>query len=600
MEALFLKLLNMSLTGCVLILAILPIRPLLKKAPRWSVCLLWGLVALRLVCPFTLKSNLSLIQNSEPITRETVSFEAPPAQTTVELETESNENVRPMPEAWIQAIKNTEQVPQTKVDILPLLGYVWLAGTSVMLLYSLFSYLQLKRRVSTATRLEGNIRQSEYVTSPFVLGVFCPTIYLPYGLKQPHLDHILSHERSHIRRGDHLIKPLGFYILALHWFNPLVWLAYILLCRDIEAACDERVIKEMTHEQRQSYSATLLCCSVHRRSITACPVAFGETGVKQRIKGVMSYKKPVLWIVIAALLAGAVIGICFLTERPEEPAVTEPTEQTLTNREKMDALLDILVDQKDPHIASDPKRCIMLNREAYQELLSYDELALSYFIPKLRKADIHSYREHMMVYVCAELTGVAFDALRLSSSDWYLTPQMWVAEYDRCVSPSNAQHRLQPGVYYTGMNIHNDRYFEVNEFGYSDLFRREYVEVSYYVTADSLVYAYPRSLNGEPRKDTTHSWYETVKREVQWKWESPDPASPLYTDLAKNTQKAMMKSLEFVKETEFEMLLTEDCLFQPLINTSCIVRCGDRIFLIGGVGSGTLLARVDCVVELLC
>lgn len=596
MEAVFLKLLNMSLTASVLVVAVLLLRMLLKKAPRWSICLLWGLVALRLICPYTPESNLSLIRSSEPITHEILSLEAAPEAETAIPEQGSLGEVSSGPDVRSGALDHAEQVPQqVKPDILTIGGYVWLAGTGVMLLYALFSYWRLKRLVSAATRLEGNIRQSEYVTSPFVLGVFRPIIYLPYGIKQPHIDHILAHERTHIRRGDHLIKPLGFTILSVHWFNPLIWVAYILLCRDIEAACDERVIKEMTKEQRQSYSATLLRCSVHRRRITACPVAFGETGVKQRIKGIMSYKKPVLWVVIVALLAVSAIGVCLLTERPEEPSVTEPTEPVLSNREKMDALLDTLVDHEDTSIASNPESCIMLNREAYQELLSYDELALSYFIPRLRKADIHSYREHMMVRVCADLTGVAGHEVR-TLGDWYMIPQLWIAEYDRSVSAPHSERRLQPGIYQTGSAFYNKQYWELNEHGYNETLYRDYVDVTYYVTADSLVTVYPQRGH---KQDHTHSGYDIVRQTVAWEWQSPDPASPLYTDLAKQAQKAIHNSIDFVEDVETkQLLLSEDCLLQPLKYGNCLACCGDRMFLLSGEGSGTLLAQVRCITEL--
>lgn len=596
MGAVFLKLLNMSLTASVLVIAVLLLRALLKKAPRWSICLLWGLVALRLTCPYTMESSLSLIRSSEPITHEILTLGTAPEAEAVIQGQEIAEEVSPQLDVWIEAPENAEDMPQqSSPDIVTICGYVWLTGTGAMLVYALFSYWQLKRQVSTATRLDGNIRQSEYVTSPFVLGVFLPTIYLPYDIKQPHIDHILAHERAHIRRGDHLIKPLGYVILSVHWFNPLVWVAYILLCRDIEAACDERVIKEMTKEQRQSYSATLLQCSVHRRRIAACPVAFGETGVKQRIKGVMSYKKPVLWIVIAALLAGSVIGICFLTERPEESPSTEQTEPVLSNREKMDALLDTLVDHEDTTIAYNPESCIMLNREAYQELLSYDELALSYFIPKLRKADIHSYREHMMVRACADITGVAVHEVR-TWGDWYMVPQLWIAEYDRSVSAPHSERRLQPGIYQTGSAFYNKQYWELNEHGYNETLYRDYVDVTYYVTADSLVTVYPQRGH---KQDHTHSGYDIVRQTVAWEWQSPDPASPLYTDLAKQAQKAIHNSIDFVEDVETkQLLLSEDCLLQPLKYGNCIACCGDRMFLLSGAGSGTLLAQVRCIVEL--
>ncbi len=338
MEAVFLKLLNMSITGCVMILAVLIARLFLQKAPRWSICLLWGLVALRLICPFTLESNLSLIRNSEPISQEIVSNQS--WTTSVTTETLQIEVADPLiPPVQQLPEQDVFAKPQRKtVDLLTVLGSVWLSGVVVMLLYTLISYAQLKRMVRTATRLESNIRQSEYVTSPFVLGVFRPVIYLPYGLKQSHQEHIIAHELSHIRRGDHLIKPLGFLILSIHWFNPFVWVAYILLCRDIEAACDERVIKKMTREQRQSYSATLLHYSVKRRRIAACPVAFGENGIKGRIKNVMNYKKPTAWLVVMVILLSCVLAGCFLTDPVQE--LQEQPSVSAEDQKNMDALLD--------------------------------------------------------------------------------------------------------------------------------------------------------------------------------------------------------------------------------------------------------------------
>jgi beta-lactamase regulating signal transducer with metallopeptidase domain len=595
MDVVFLKLLNMSLTGCVLILAVLVARILLKKAPRWSVCLLWALVAVRLTCPFSLESSLSLVRDSEPITRAVVSEQLLTA--TAVIETAEHEAADGLTDKSEASLPTVQIVPETQAPaVLTVVGYVWLGGCGIMLLYAFISYCQLKHRVSTATRRGNNVRESEYVTSPFVLGLFRPVIYLPYGLKQPHLEHVLAHERSHIRRGDHLIKPLAFCILAVHWFNPLVWVAYILLCRDIEAACDEHVIKDMTKEQRQAYSATLLRCSIHRRRIAACPVAFGETGVKQRIKGIMSYQKPVLWIVIAALLIGGVVGICFLTEKPEEPVAEQPVEPSVSHRERMDELLDELVDFEDRSIASNPERCVMLNREAYEELLSYDELALSYFIPKLRKADIHSYREHMMVRTCAELTGVAIAEVRMYS-DWYMIPQLWVAEYDRCVSGSNSHDRLRPGIYETGTGCYDELYWSANEDGYSESFFKNYMDVQYYVTADSFIIAYPqRGL----RKDYTHGTYDISRQTVQWKWQSPDPSSALYTEQAKRSQKAMRSSLDFIHDEDTKQLLSNsDCLFQPLKYGNWLVLCGDRLFLMSGAGNSLPLTQVEGLVELL-
>lgn len=571
MEAVFLKLLNMSLTGCVLILAVLPVRFLLKKAPRWCICLLWGLVALRLICPLSLESNLSLIPNSEPITQEVILDQLP--TTPAVTESVQYEIADCVPENQEIPEQTVEVIPETKTPtVLAILSYVWLSGVVVMLVYSLVSYLQLKRRVCTATRLEKNIRQSEYVTSPFVLGVLRPIIYLPYGLKQPHMDHILAHERSHIRRGDHLYKPLGFLILSVHWFNPLVWVAYILLCRDIEAACDERVIREMTKEQRQSYSATLLRCSVHRRRIAACPVAFGETGVKQRIKGIMSYKKPVLWIVIVALLAGAATGVCFLTERPEQPQDTG--NQVAVARMEMEALLDQLLEHEDVAVISNPEKCAKANLEAYQQLLSYDDLALSYFVPKLRKADIHSYREYMMTYICGELTGV--NAGNYVGISYWERPQQWIAAYDRALMGDVSNTRVRPGEYSGFLAVKNDENPFYGEFweGPNDV---EY----YYVTADGLTRVYRTYTIGYKNWDNYHCNQQTVREKVDWQWQSANGVGAPQTDWAQQIRKDLDTSLKFLEGTEYEELLTnENCLFQPLEQGACIVLSNDQLFWI--------------------
>lgn len=566
MEAVFLKLLNMSITGCVMILAVIAARLLLKKAPRWSVCLLWGLVALRLICPFTVKSNLSLIPNSEPITQEIISLQQPTAP--VVMEQVQHEIVNDAPEEPDIPEQTVEILPERQApNVLEIAGYVWLSGMALMLVYSLISYLQLKHRVRTATRLEKNIRQSEYVSSPFVLGVFRPIIYLPYGLKQKHQDHIIAHERSHIGRGDHLIKPLGFGVLAVHWFNPLVWLAYILLCRDIEAACDERVIRKMTVEQRQSYSATLLHYSVKRCRIAACPVAFGETGIKGRIKNVMNYKKPVLWIVILALLAGTATGVCFLTERPED-SPAETVNPVATARMEMDALLDELLDHADASVASNPVKCAKALPEVYQELLSYDDLALSYFIPKLRKADIHSYREYMMVYVCSVLTGIMHD----SGLMYWDVPQEWIAQYDRTIMGEVSGTRVRPGVY-IGFDPHEDN---ANPY-YGEFYEGVRDVTRYYVTAEGLTRVYQYQTG--KKWDSYHSNIQTVQEKVQWQWESANGVGAPQTERAQEIRKALNQSLKFLEGTDMEGLLTdENCLFQPLERGACIVLSNGELF----------------------
>ena len=196
---------------------------------------------------------------------------------------------------------------------IPVLTGIWLFGIATLFLYSAVSYWRLRRKVCEAVILRGNLYQSEKVCSPFVLGIIKPKIYLPYHMDSRKMDHVIAHEQTHIRRKDHWWKPLGFLLLTIHWFNPLMWFSYVLLCRDIELACDEKVIREMGNEQRADYTQALVACSVNRRLIAACPLAFGEIGVKERVKSVMNYKKPAFWIVLASVIVCAVIAVCFLT-----------------------------------------------------------------------------------------------------------------------------------------------------------------------------------------------------------------------------------------------------------------------------------------------
>lgn len=308
MEALFLKLANLSITASWLVLAILLIRPVFRKAPKWVYCLLWGLVALRLICPISIESTLSLIPSAEPLPQDIIYTASPKIQSGVGVIDD-----------FVNPVLSSSMTPTPGASVNPtqiwsfVFAWVWVAGAAAMLLYALISYLFLRHRVATATLLRENIKQSERVDSPFVLGFFRPVIYLPYNIAEEDLDYVTAHEHAHIRRKDHWWKPLGFILLAIYWFNPLLWVAYVLLCRDIEVACDEKVIREMDKEDRRAYSAALLRCSVRHHAIAACPLAFGETGVKNRIKAVMNYKKPMFWIVLPAVAVTIIAAVCLLT-----------------------------------------------------------------------------------------------------------------------------------------------------------------------------------------------------------------------------------------------------------------------------------------------
>ena len=309
MSGIFLKLLNLSISASWLVLVVLALRLMLKRAPKWVNVLLWGMVALRLMVPFSIESALSLIPSAETVSPEVVQFD--PAPTITSGVTIIDNAVNPsLSESFAAA-------PLASVNPLYvwtyLAGWVWLIGLAAMLLYALVSYLRLRRRVSASIRLWENIYVCDEVPSPFILGIVRPRIYLPSALDEAQRGSVLSHERAHLARRDHWWKPLGFALLAVYWFNPLLWLAYTLLCRDIELACDERVLRGMDAGQVKDYSSALLACSVPRRMLAACPLAFGEVGVGARVKNALRYKKPAFWVVAASVIVCIVVAVCFLT-----------------------------------------------------------------------------------------------------------------------------------------------------------------------------------------------------------------------------------------------------------------------------------------------
>ena len=316
MQAFFYNLARQSLTAGWLILALLALRPLLKKAPRAFSCLLWALAAVRLVFPFSLESRVSLVPQQ---------IAAPVQITPVARITPIVADLPGLPPTAQTAAQTAAGFSWQ--DALPV---IWLVGVAAMGIYALISYLRLAGRVRASVRIKDRLYICDNVSSPFILGLFRPKIYLPSDLAQPATDYVLAHERAHLRRGDHLWKPLGYALLTVYWFNPLCWLAYILFCRDMEQACDEAVIKNMTQQDKKAYSAALLQCSIPRSAIAACPVAFGEVSVKQRIRGVLNYRKPALWVVAASAVLCMVLAACFLTDPVEanqaESGETESAE----------------------------------------------------------------------------------------------------------------------------------------------------------------------------------------------------------------------------------------------------------------------------------
>ena len=313
MDDVFLKLVNLSISASWLILAVLVLRFVLKKAPKWVMPLLWGVVALRLVCLFSIESALSLIPSAETIPSEIVTETREPVlyeQATLDIVTNPT-----LPSAAEVPVGVSRQQAQVDFNIYSVL---WLAGMAALLVHALVSAGKLKRKLATAILLRDNIYESEFVDSPFVFGVVKPNIYLPMHMDEGTAAYVIAHERAHLARRDHWWKVLGYLVLALHWFNPLVWVAYILFCRDIELACDEKVVKGLDGAARADYSQALLSCAAPKRAVAACPLAFGEGNIKTRVKSALHYKKPAFWVAAAAVLAVVIVAVCFLTNPRSE------------------------------------------------------------------------------------------------------------------------------------------------------------------------------------------------------------------------------------------------------------------------------------------
>lgn len=324
----FLKLAGMSVTAGVLVLAILAVRALTRRRmPKWAHCLLWGLVAACLLCPVLPESGLSL----RPQSGELVQYGD-------QLTGLDREPVIILMETGVQDVYafRTGEADRPGVSLMPL-AYVWLAGMAVLLGWAAFSWLRLRRQVAASVNVAKGVYICDDIASPFILGVLHPRIYLPSGLTGATLESVLRHERAHLKRRDHWWKPLAHVLIAVYWFNPLLWAAYVLLCRDIELACDERVVRDMTREDRAAYSQALLQCSLNRRRrLVLCPLAFGEVGVRTRVKSVLRYRRPAVWLSAAAVLLCAALAMTFLTE--PKPARIEVSPEAAAGQTDPDRL----------------------------------------------------------------------------------------------------------------------------------------------------------------------------------------------------------------------------------------------------------------------
>lgn len=317
MDDLLIKVLNMSISASWLILVVLTIRLIIKKAPKWISCMLWGFVGVRLLVPYSIQSTFSFLPTIQTINIPAADQPAAPIITSGF--TTIDQAVNPV----IHDITRMGVMTPEKNGILTLHGFdlvffIWITGICFMLLYAIISYVHVKNSVSASVKVSKNVYICDELQTPFILGIVCPKIYLPSHMDPTVREVVIQHEKAHLKRGDNIWKPLGFFLLAVYWFHPLCWVAYILFCRDIEMACDEKAIKNMERNEKALYSEALLSCSLHRKKITACPLAFGEVGVRERVKGIINYKKPAFWMIIAAILLCIIVAVCFLTD-PKNP-----------------------------------------------------------------------------------------------------------------------------------------------------------------------------------------------------------------------------------------------------------------------------------------
>ena len=308
MGNIFLNLLNISITATWFILAIIIFRIVFKKVPKFVNCILWSLVIVRLILPFSIESPFSFIENTTPVKSEQFYIET--TESNISQKSEKSEVTENSVSDDLVAVK-----PENKktIDLTEIISVIWISGSGVMLLYALLSYIKIRSKVKERLPYQKSVYLCENINTPFILGVIKPRIYIPVSISEEDAVLVIKHEKTHLKRFDHLLKPLGFIVLSVYWFNPAIWVLYILLCRDIELACDEKVIKELGDENKKAYSNTLINCSAERKIITACPLAFGETSVKTRIKSILNYKKPAIWLIILSLIVTLILTVGFLT-----------------------------------------------------------------------------------------------------------------------------------------------------------------------------------------------------------------------------------------------------------------------------------------------
>jgi len=460
MSEVFLKVLNMSIAASWLILAVVVLRLMLKRAPKWIAVLLWGIVALRLAVPFSFESALSLIPSAETFSPYNIQYETPAISSGI-----------PTVNNVVNPILGEAFAPNPGGSINPLylwtfvVSIIWLMGIAAMLLYAVISYMRVHRSVEERVPYEGNIFLCDHVKSPFILGLVRPKIYLPSGMEAAAMESVIAHERAHLARRDHWWKPLGFLILTVHWFNPLCWIAYVLLCRDIELACDEKTIRQMDLDGKKQYSTALLECSAQRRLVTICPLAFGEVGVKERVKNVLNYKKPAFWVIILAVIACGVVTVCFATNPKQDISQEQYTVQAQITEVENGSFLVAPVEGSPELSSSDLFRVPITNMPSSPEPLVGDVVEITYDGSILESYPAQFGTIYSMKVVSRE-TSPEMDVAGTTLSDEQTTIRQAILEHNRSADPTGlvscasfAELACLSGTPLVGNNTHKITYY---------------------------------------------------------------------------------------------------------------------------------------------
>ncbi|MBE5864792.1 MAG: hypothetical protein E7292_01095 [Lachnospiraceae bacterium] len=447
---LFQYILNMSFSASFLIMVVFLLRIILKRAPRQIVCLLWGLVALRLVCPFSIESATSLLPSAEPIPRGFETMTSPQIESGIDF---IDHSVNPVIEKPLGL--NTFESTNRLQIWLTAGGIIWIIGVLILFAYAGISYLLLYRKVRVSVPAGDKIYLCDDIASPFILGIIRPRIYMPSGMKDEVSRYVIAHERAHLKRLDHFWKPFGYVLLAVYWFNPLMWVAYVLLCRDIETACDECVVRDMELEDKKAYSRALVSCSVSRKMIAACPLAFGEAGVKSRVKSVLNYRKPSFWVILLAAVALIGVVVFFMTnpisekeisDNPQE-SVEESAQKTINeNSENTEAELD-----KDE---ADQVQTAELNK-----LLTAKYVDINQLEPREGIGNEELVYEDRL-FVCEdnvqnELEHLGYLNYQLDSAgDYDSKYEIWMENETSLISIRNEKKAFEEGLYMSEYRIH--------------------------------------------------------------------------------------------------------------------------------------------------